>query len=340
MKTKTAVVILNYNGKTLLEKFLPSVLQYSPTATVIVADNGSTDDSLQFLATQYPSVPTIALPENYGFAKGYNKALEQVEADYYILLNSDVEVTANWLLPVEDLLDKNPEIVACQPKIRAYRQPTHFEYAGAAGGFIDYLGFPFCRGRIFDTVEKDEGQYSENTPIFWATGACLCIRAATFRQYGGFDADFFAHMEEIDLCWRLKNGGHQIYYCADSTVFHVGGATLDADNPRKTYLNFRNCLVMLYKNLPDNRLFSTVFTRLCLDGIAAIHLFLKGKFWAIPVVFKAHWYFYLNYSTIRQKRKQTQAQATQHQHQEMAQKSIVWQYFVQKAKIFTTIKFQ
>jgi GT2 family glycosyltransferase len=339
MKIKTAVVILNYNGRALLEKFLPSVMRYSQEATVFVADNGSTDDSLQFLATSYPQINCIALPENYGFAKGYNMALQDVEADYYVLLNSDVEVTTNWLPPMINLLDSQPEIVACQPKIRAYRQPTHFEYAGAAGGFLDYLGFPFCRGRIFDIVEQDQEQYQENTPIFWATGACLFVKASTFKELGGFDADFFAHMEEIDLCWRLKNAGHQIYYCAESTVFHVGGATLDTDNPKKTYLNFRNGLVMLYKNLPSNVLYTRIFARLCLDGVAAVHLFLKGKFWAIPIVFKAHWFFYLNYKTIWKKRKTAQQTALQHKHPEMAQRSIVWQRFVQQVKVFTDVKF-
>jgi GT2 family glycosyltransferase len=340
MKIKTAVVILNYNGRALLEKFLPSVIQHSPEAAVFVADNGSTDDSLQFLAVSYPQIRCIALPENYGFAKGYNIALQAIEADYYVLLNSDVEVTAHWLPPMIQLLDSQPEVVACQPKIRAYRQPTHFEYAGAAGGFIDYLGFPFCRGRIFDTVEQDQQQYQQNTPIFWATGACLFVRASVFKALGGFDADFFAHMEEIDLCWRLKNAGHQVYYCADSTVFHVGGATLDTENPRKTYLNFRNGLVMLYKNLPSNVLFSRIFTRLCLDGVAAIHLFLKGKFWAISVVLKAHCFFYLNYKTIHQKRKAAQKTTLQHEHPEMAKSSIVWQRFVKKVKVFSDVKFK
>jgi GT2 family glycosyltransferase len=281
-----AVVILNYNGKVYLEKFLPGVVQYSPDAKIIVADNGSNNDSLSIIPE---SVEVIRIEKNLGFCGGYNYALSRIDADYFVLLNNDVEVTKNWLTPLKDLLDKNPAIAAVQPKILSYRQKDTFEYAGAGGGFIDALGYPFCRGRIFDTVEKDQGQYNDTVPVFWATGACLMIRAKLYKELGGLDEDFFAHMEEIDMCWRLKRRGYQVYYCGLSTVFHVGGGTLSVGSPAKTYYNFRNGLSLLIKHEPAMKLLWKLPFRIFLDWVAALK-FLVGQpshAWAIC---RAHFY--------------------------------------------------
>lgn len=273
MKT-VAIVILNYNGKVHLSTFLPSVVAHSQGHRVIVADNGSTDESINYLKENFSAVELIQLDQNYGFCGGYNRALKQVEADYYVLLNSDVEVTSNWIEPIIALMDSIPEIAACQPKILSYTQKDSFEYAGAAGGFVDVLGYPYCRGRIFDTIEKDEGQYNDTRPIFWATGACLFVKSEVYHKLGGFDEDFFAHMEEIDLCWRIQNQGYQVYYCGESTVYHLGGGTLHKSNPKKTYLNFRNNLRSLTKN--SSGLFWKLPLRILLDGIA-VFKFLAGR---------------------------------------------------------------
>ncbi|HPI79346.1 MAG TPA: glycosyltransferase family 2 protein [Cyclobacteriaceae bacterium] len=274
--SRTAVVILNYNGKELLEKFLPSVIGFSGDAQIIVADNQSTDGSRAFLQQAFPGVALIAIPSNLGFCGGYNFALRQVEAEYYVLLNSDVEVTANWLSPIVSLLDNDAATGAVQPKILSYRNKKQFEYAGAAGGFIDWLGYPFCRGRIFDVLEEDQGQYDDTTPIFWASGACMAIRASLYHSMGGLDETFFAHMEEIDLCWRLNRAGHKVMYCGNSTVYHVGGATLHKSNPKKAYYNFRNGMITLIKNLGKAQLAITLPIRLVLDWMAAIRFLLWG----------------------------------------------------------------
>lgn len=270
---KIAVVILNWNGCDMLRSFLPSVVRFSEVdgAVVYVADNGSTDASVAMLRREFPSVHLILLEENHGFADGYNLALKQVEAEYVVLLNSDVEVTEHWLVPLAEYMDAYPETAACQPKIRSWRNKGQFEYAGAAGGFIDRYGYPFCRGRIMGVVEEDKGQYDTVIPIFWATGAALFIRLADYREAGGLDGRFFAHMEEIDLCWRLRARGRQLACIPQSVVFHVGGATLKKENPRKTFLNFRNNLVMLYKNLPQEDLASVMRVRAVLD-LSLIHI--------------------------------------------------------------------
>ncbi|MBK9193051.1 MAG: glycosyltransferase family 2 protein [Crocinitomicaceae bacterium] len=299
---KTAVVILNYNGKGFLEKFLPGVLANSKEASVIVADNCSTDDSVSFLKTNFPEVEIILNEENGGFAKGYNDALRKVEATYYVLLNSDIEVTPGWLNPCIQLLDENPDIAAVQPKILAWHDKTKFEHAGAAGGFLDKDFYPFCQGRIFENIESDNGQYNQNREIFWATGACMFIRAKLYHEAGGLDDNFFAHMEEIDLCWRLKSKGHKIYYCAHSHIYHVGGGTLSYMNPKKTYLNFRNSLYMITKNY-QGILFFKIFKRLCLDGIAASLFFFKFQFRHFGVVFSAHMSYYSELSALLKKRK-------------------------------------
>lgn len=278
MKT-CAVVLLNWNGAVYLKKFLPVLLQYTtyPHVRIIVADNASTDDSLELLSSDFPSVEQLVLDRNYGFAGGYNKALAQVEAAYYVLLNSDVEVSEGWLEPLLAYLEEHSDVAAVQPKIRAYHQPSHFEHAGAAGGFIDSLGYPFCRGRILSVTEADTNQYDTVRDVFWASGACMLIRSEVYRNCGGLDDDFFAHMEEIDLCWRIHSRGYRIVAIPGSVVYHVGGGTLSVESPRKTYLNFRNNLLMLYKNLPDNRLKKVLWFRLVLDLLAALHLLLTGK---------------------------------------------------------------
>lgn len=279
MKTKVAVVVLNWNGSGMLQTFLPSVLEYSAMegVEVYVADNCSTDNSLEILEKSFPSVRRIVLSENYGFADGYNMALKEVEAEYYVLLNSDVEVTESWLQPMIAYLDEHPEVAACQPKIKSYRNKEYFEYAGACGGFLDRYGYPFCRGRVMNTVEKDNGQYDTVIPVFWATGASLFIRSGDYWRVGGLDGRFFAHMEEIDLCWRLRSRGRLLVCVPQSTVYHVGGATLQKESPRKTFLNFRNNLVMLYKNLSDQELAHVLFVRGLLDYVAALTFLLKGQ---------------------------------------------------------------
>lgn len=277
----TAIVILNWNGASMLHRFLPSVLAATPgdLAHIVVADNGSTDDSLNVLATEFPEVEVICFDHNYGFAEGYNQALRKVGTnyEYYLLLNSDVETPEGWLQPLLDYMNAHPDVAACQPKLRAEHTPTHFEYAGAAGGFIDALGYPFCRGRVFETVEEDCGQYDTVTDIFWATGAALLIRSGLYWEVGGLDGRFFAHQEEIDLCWRLRARGHRVVCVPQSIVYHVGGGTLPKENPRKTYLNFRNNLLLLYKNLPERRLHRVLFLRFWLDALASFVFLIKGE---------------------------------------------------------------
>ncbi len=284
---KVAVVILNYNGRDHLLHFLPTLIAHSSDAEVIVADNCSTDDSLAVLQ-QFPSVRTILLDQNYGYAGGYNEALKQVNADYYLLVNSDVEVSPNWIAPLSNFLDENKDYAAVQPKILDFNQKNYFEYAGAAGGFIDLLGYPYCRGRIFNTLEQDTGQYNSNVDIFWASGACFMIRSEVFKQAGGFDADFFAHMEEIDLCWRVKSLGLKIAFVPNSVVYHVGGGTLNKTSPRKTYLNFRNGISLLIKNLPIPMLLVALPVRLILDWMAAFLFWKNESFSHFTAVFKAH----------------------------------------------------
>lgn len=290
---KIAVVILNWNGEKMLRRFLPGVITFSePIGTVYVADNGSTDQSVELLEKEFPTVRRIVFDRNYGFAEGYNMALKQIDAEYYLLLNSDVEITDYWLDPLLEYMENHPEVAACQPKLLSQSAPEYFEYAGAAGGFIDYLGYPFCRGRIMSTVEKDNGQYDDIFPVFWATGAALMIRKDAYWQAGGLDGDFFAHMEEIDLCWRLHHLGYSIVCIPQSKVYHVGGGTLPKENPRKTYLNFRNNLLMLYKNLPSEELCRILGIRFVLDIVAAIQFLMKGEPRSFLAVFKAYNEFY------------------------------------------------
>ncbi|WP_396158817.1 glycosyltransferase family 2 protein [Flavobacterium sp.] len=325
---KIAVVILNWNGAKLLEQFLPSVLEYSDEAKIYVVDNASTDTSIEVITAQFPSVTIIQNDGNYGFASGYNVALEQVEEEYYALVNSDVEVTKNWLTPILSIFDSEPKIGIIQPKILDYKRKDYFEYAGAAGGYIDQFGYPFCRGRIFDTLEKDNGQYDDETEIFWASGACFFIRKEIYRKLNGFDCEFFAHQEEIDLCWRAFNLGYKAKYTSKSVVYHVGGATLHESNPKKTFLNFRNSLLMLTKNLPKNKLVSIIFVRLLLDGLAGIQFLFKGKFNHFWVIIKAHFHYYHLINKTLKKRKAPQSENYYYI------KSIVYKYFVKNGTIF------
>ncbi len=340
MKSSLAIVILNWNGKKHLKKYLPSVTKFSKNENVeiIIADNGSTDNSIALLSKEYPDLKIIQLDQNYGFAEGYNKALQQINTKYYCLLNSDVRVTENWIKPIIDLLEQNDQIAAVQPKILSDRSNQHFEHAGAAGGFIDQFGYPFCRGRIMDKIELDKGQYDQSTEIFWASGACLFIRSEIFHSAGGFDGKYFAHMEEIDLCWRIKNGGYQIKYCPDSTVFHYGGATLEYHNPRKLFLNFRNSLWTLYKNYTGEQLKQIMFKRKLIDGIAALKFLLTLKFKDAFAILKAHREYYRSLPELKKQREAIQLRTSTKIHNEMLNQSIVLHFFLKGKKKFSDFK--
>jgi GT2 family glycosyltransferase len=331
---KVAIVILNWNGKQFLEKFLPSVIKHCPGyAHIVVADNGSTDDSGQYMATEYPDIKYIALGENYGYTGGYNRALAQIEAQYCILLNSDIDVAENWIEPLVEFMDSNEDVAACQPKILAHDQREKFEYAGASGGYIDRLGYPFCRGRVFDYLEYDQGQYNDITDVFWATGACMFVRATDFRAAGGLDDDFFAHMEEIDLCWRFKRMNKRVVCCPESVIYHVGGGTLPKNNPRKTFLNFRNNLVLLAKNLPAHKFYIILFQRLFLDLTAAIKFLLNGQKQDSYAVIKA---FFSVLKIFRRKRHDGR-HIPYRTVSEIYKNSIVADYFLLKKKRFSQL---
>ena len=325
---KIAVVILNWNGVKLLEQFLPSIVQFSSEATIYVADNASTDNSVAFLKKNFPSVQIVQNKANYGFAQGYNEALKHIDAEIYALVNSDIEVTENWLKPILKTFEIESTTAILQPKLLDFKNKTSFEYAGAAGGFIDKYGYPYCRGRVFDSVEQDLGQYDSNCTISWASGACFFIRRDVYNELEGFDNTFFAHQEEIDLCWRALNKGYKIKYQFDSKVYHVGGATLQQGNPKKTFLNFRNSLLMLSKNLPKNKLIPVLFVRMLLDGIAGIQFIFQGKFKHFIAILKAHHSFYTLFSMTYRKRSNYQAEAY------YSTKSIVYQYYVNSGKMF------
>ena len=338
---KIAIVILNWNGRRMLEQYMPSVLMYSKgDATVIVADNASTDDSLDLLEKQFPEVRIIRFDENWGFAEGYNKALTEVKAEYYAIMNSDIEVTHHWLTPLIEFMDNHPEVAACQPKLLSMANKEKFEYAGASGGFIDRLGYPFCRGRVFETVENDNGQYDTKAEVMWATGACFVIRSSDFHAVGGFDERFFAHSEEIDLCWRLRLQGRKIYCIPDSHVYHVGGGTLPKGNPMKTYLNFRNNLTMLYKNLPEKDLEHVMRWRWLLDYLAAFQtLICNGNVGDFRAIYRARRDFKRwkkEYAPIRQ-----QLQSAKTNHDDVRQPfSILWQYYFRQRRTYSALPFQ
>jgi len=325
---KIAVVVLNWNGRKLLETFLPSIIRFSNEATIYIADNASTDDSIAFLKINFPMVRIIQNDKNYGFAKGYNVALKNIDAEIYALVNSDIEVTENWLQPIIETFGKEPKTAIIQPKILDFKDENKFEYAGAAGGFIDQFGYPFCRGRIFETLEQDNHQYDYNCEIFWASGACFFIKKNVFDELNGFDEDFFAHQEEIDLCWRAFNKNHIIKYISSSVVYHVGGATLVLGNPQKTYLNFRNSLLMLTKNVPLSNLFLVLFIRMILDGIAGFQFLFKGKFQHFSAILRAHFSFYKMFLKTYKKRESNQYKDY------FKIKSIVFTYFINNGKVF------
>jgi len=336
---KVAVVILNWNGKDFLQKFLPNVLSHSPEGSVYVADNASTDDSLILLKEKFPEVKIVINESNGGFAKGYNDALRKIEAEYYVLLNSDVEVSPNWIEPIIKLMDIDRNIAACQPKILDYNNKNKFEYAGAAGGFIDKYGYPFCRGRIFNEIEEDSNQYNDIREIFWATGACMFVRSSVYHNLQGFDEDYFAHMEEIDLCWRMKNTGHKIFVVPSSVVYHVGGGTLNKVNPRKTFLNFRNNLTTLLKNDQSGFLFFKFWYRLILDGVAGIVFVLKGDFSHCIAIIKAHFAIYGNLGKTLRKRKEFKSRANfSPSKTQILNSNIVFLHQIKKVKKFLDIK--
>ena len=337
---KVAVVILNWNGEQMLRDFLPSVVKHSVLpkamgeAVVYVADNGSTDGSLALLAEEFLAVRTIVFDENYGFADGYNKAFEQIDAEYAVLLNSDVEVTPGWLLPLVEYMDAHPQVAACQPKLMAYHKKDEFEYAGAMGGYLDRYGYPYCRGRIFDIIEKDHHQYDADVPLLWATGACLMVRLPIYKEVGGLDGRFFAHMEEIDLCWRLRCRGYEVRSVASSIVYHVGGATLNAGHPRKTFLNFRNNMLMLYKNLPESELTGVLFVRALLDYVAAAMFLLKGEWGSTKAVFRARKEYRKLKGEFRASREENLRKAASMDVPERTRFSILWKYHVGRCHTF------
>jgi Predicted glycosyltransferases len=338
-KFKVAIVILNWNGATFLRQYLPSVVRHSACewCQIVIADNGSTDESRNVIETEFQEVQFLPLDENFGFAKGYNEALKNIDAEYFLLLNSDIQVTEGWLLPLVNAMDKNPLAGACQPKILSMNEPEKFEYAGASGGFIDRLGYPFCRGRILNVCEKDNGQYNQPISVFWATGAAIMVRSSCWEQTGGFDPDFWAHMEEIDLCWRMRNLGYQIQVEPQSVVYHLGGGSLPYQSPLKVYLNFRNNLYLLYKNLPANSFFPIIFFRMVLDGIAGIQFLVTGQWSAFAKVLKAHFDFYHHIPTLSKQRKQLQKVRKVSRHQTIYKGSIIFDFFILRKRKFSQI---
>ena len=336
---KTAIVILNWNGAKMLRQYLPSVLQYSrDEATVYVADNASADDSLELLRQHFPEVQLILLEKNWGFADGYNKALAQIDAEYYLLLNSDIEVTHHWLTPLVEFMDSHPDVAACQPKLLSIFERDKFEYAGACGGYLDRYGYPFCRGRLFETVENDDGQYDTPAEVLWATGAALLVRARIYNNVGGLDGRFFAHNEEIDLCWRIRLLGYKIYCLPDSVIYHVGGGTLPKSNPMKTFLNFRNNLTMLYKCLPQSELRHVMRWRWWLDYLAAWEmLLLKRNLGDFRAVYRARRAFKRWRKDFEADRRQIQQSRVEKEIPEQRRFSLLWQYYAKGRKRFSDL---
>ncbi|WP_020532080.1 glycosyltransferase family 2 protein [Flexithrix dorotheae] len=338
---KVAVVILNFNTVDYLKKFIPVLKRNTgEEAEIVVADNCSTDGSQEYIRDAHPDVALIKIPENLGFCAGYNFALRQINSEYFVLLNSDIEVGENWLPPLLETAESDEKVGCVQPKLLSFTERDNFEYAGGAGGFMDILGYPFNRGRIFEDLEKDEGQYDDKKEIFWATGACLLIKSELYFNYGGLDNKFFAHMEEIDLCWRLKNAGYKHYYVPESRVFHVGGGTLHKSNPRKTYFNFRNGLMMLFKNLPTIWLIPIILLRLILDGIAGLKFLMAGEIGNFKAVLRGHFHFYTRIPIlIQSRRKNRKLGKFSIAHKEILKRSLIWEYFVRKKKTFSALEF-
>ena len=337
--TKTAIVILNWNGLKFLKKFLGIVLEYSslPDTKIYIADNNSDDGSVEWVEGKYKEVEVIKLDYNYGYAEGYKKALQKIEATYYILLNSDIEVTPHWLEPLVKFMDQNPDVAACQPKIMSYSNRDSFEYAGAAGGFIDKYGYPFCRGRVINFIEKDSGQYDNNADIFWASGACIMVRSSAYLNCHGLDETFFAHMEEIDLCWRFNSAGYRVSFVHASVVYHVGGGTLTYNSQKKLYLNFRNNLFLLYKNLPYNKLHRTLFVRKIMDGLSAIVFLFTGNFQGFFAVYKAHRDYYRAIPVLKKKRELINGIATETASNLIMNKSLIFEFYIRRKKTYTSL---
>jgi len=337
---KTAIVILNWNGLDYLKMFLGTVVKFSSSneTVIYVADNFSTDGSQEWITDNFKDVKLIRFDRNHGFAGGYNIALNQIDARYFVILNSDIEVTEGWLQPLTSFMEKNPGVASCQPKIKSYYHKDHFEHAGAAGGFLDKYGYPFCRGRILNIVEKDIGQYNSAIDIFWSSGACMMVRADAWEKCGGFDSSFFSHMEEIDLCWRFSKAGYRVSYIPDSVIYHVGGGTLPYNSPFKTYLNFRNSLFLLYKNLPDKNFYRILFIRKLLDGLAAIWFLLNGSFESVKSVWRAHIDYYKSISELKEKRKMVKNLETVHFPSPLLNKSIVFEFYAKGNKTYRSLK--
>lgn len=336
---KTAVVILNWNGLDFLKMFLATVEKYSsgPDTLIYVADNGSTDGSPEWVAENFSSIALIRLDKNYGFAGGYNLAINQIEAKYFVLLNSDIEVTKGWLDYLLSFMENNPDVASCQPKILSFERKDYFEHAGAAGCFIDKYGYPFCRGRIINETEKDNGQYNTQIDVFWSSGACMMVRSDAWKKCGGFDPDFFAHMEEVDLCWRFQKAGYRICFLPDPVIYHIGGGTLAYSSPFKTYLNFRNSLFLLYKNLPDNEFKRVLFIRKVLDGVAALFFLLKGSSKSLVAVWRAHMDFYKAIPHLKEKRKLVSEMDITHKQNLIFRKSIVYQFYIRGKKTYSEL---
>ncbi len=334
MTARVAIVVLNWNGKNLLERFLPVLQIHTPHwAHIVVADNASSDDSLDYIRLHHPEVGVVELDRNYGFAGGYNRALQKVDADYYVLLNSDIEVSAGWLEPLIQTMEDDSRVVACQPRILSLENRDSFEYAGASGGFLDRYGYPFCRGRLFQVLEKDHGQYNNRTQVFWASGAAFAVRSGEFHSAGGFDNGFFAHMEEIDLCWRFQRMGHRIMACPDSVVYHLGGASLPASNPRKTYLNFRNSLLTLTKNLPARLFYPSILLRLALDDLAAFRFLISGRWKDFLAVCRAQLAFLVRFPAYRAGYRPLKVDVPD----TLYMKSILWAYYVRGVRRFSEL---
>jgi hypothetical protein len=337
---KVAIVILNWNGIIYLKNFLGVTVTNSsfPEAEIFVADNGSSDGSADWVETNFPSVNIIRLDKNYGFAGGYNLALQQISADYFILLNSDIEVTPGWAGPLITFMEENPDVASCQPKILSWHKRDYFEHAGAAGGYIDKYGFPFCRGRVFNNVEKDYGQYDSVKEIFWSSGSCMIVRAEAWKKCLGFDADFFAHMEEIDLCWRFHRAGLKVFFMPQSVVFHVGGGALPYKSPFKTYLNFRNNLFLLYKNLPHHRFHTTLFVRKLIDGLAVLLFIFTGKFSHVRSVWRAHIDYYRHLPILKKQRESMETSSKAEFSNIILNKSAVFEFYIKRNRTFEKLK--
>lgn len=329
---KIAVVILNWNGLELLKEFLPSVVTYSQEATIYVIDNASTDNSLNFIKTNFPGIKCIAISKNKGYAGGYNEGLKFVVENVFILLNNDVQVTQNWLSPIKLKFESDDNIAVIQPKILDYKNPEYFEYAGAAGGFIDRYAYPYCRGRLFSDIEKDEGQYDQDSEIFWASGACFAVRKAVFENLGGFDETYFAHQEEIDFCWRVFNHNYKVWYCHNTKVYHLGGGTLNGLDPKKSYLNFRNSIYNIIKNVPKPDWFNVWFVRLLLDGLACLRFLFMGQIAHIFAIIKAHWIMFFRFATYFKKRDDNHLKKNYYH-----KSSVIHHYFILKQKKFSDL---